>query len=238
MTFLSEKRIPALLALFWFGMLASATAHAQVLAPVADTAPDESSEPEQAQPASVDTGRASQAPGAPASQPFESPPEVTPEIAAPEPDRAKKICVWGRPRAQCKSNPILEMSFFFPNNIEYSDLMFNVDAGALFSRPGNHALGVTVGAMCNSDCNFSIKGRYRHYLNNWISLDISPGLYTGATSGMQLEAAVQLSDFIALTGGFTTTSSSNGFENGSMTFIGIRAGLPLIILALAFAGAA
>ena len=184
----------------------------------------------------------SDAPGAsgalaPDTRPDTRPDEEAPPATKATHKKASRVCVWGRPLSKCKSSPIVELGFGWAQSVDET-MVINGDFGWLVSRPGNNGVGATLGVMCNPDCNFSVKGRYRHYLASWVSFDLSPGFYVGTTRGLQLEAAFQVSDFIALTGGFTTTSSNGNFETGRLGYVGIRMGLPFMILALAVAGGA
>lgn len=216
----------SVLALAFVWLAQSASAHAD------PPAPDAAIEPV----AEASYG-ASQAPGAPGTQPAQAPHFAPHQAVVKAPDKAKNVCLWGRPRSQCKSSPLLELTYG-PTTDFNDDTIFSFDGGWLFNRVGPHAVGATAGVMCkNPGCNVMLKGRYRYYLAKWVSLDVSPGFYAGGSSqGLHLDVALQLSDFIAVVGGYQTTSSRDGFDIDPETFVAFRAGLPLMLLAAVFAG--
>ena len=149
----------------------------------------------------------------------------------PGPPTAAPICFMGRSLAECQSNPLLEIGFA-PWTQEDGPFVITMDVGWLVNTTERQGVGATIGMLCNQECGFAVKARYRYYLTSYLGLDISPGVYMGPTRGYNLEGALQFSDIVAVTAGVTSNSREDGLTGDGLVYLGFRVGLPVIAIAL------
>lgn len=149
-------------------------------------------------------------------------------VLLPVPLPAQGFCFHPRPLARCSWFAVTEAgaALSVPSD-EDPNLTFQ--AGALVNvGPRSSVGGVLVGAVFQNDVRFGVRGRYRHWLTDRVTLDVAPGIllynetFTADSPGFTGELAVGYADWIA----FTAQLEIVPFEFGTETrgFFGVKLG--------------
>ena len=156
--------------------------------------------------------------------------------AAAQPATPEPLCVGGQPEAYCTTIAVTEIGARFGSGTEGFDssafiylnlgLVVNQGHGAwggFVSIVGYDHPRMGVPEDDDSELAFALNARYRRWLSEYTSVDVSLG---GGPHGASAEVAIQVYDLLAITAGAHTMSVDDDF--GISAGVGVRFGGDLV----------